>query len=92
MSIEFRQVSKRYGDAKSPLVVKGIDLVVPKGTTVTWVNHDMTRHTVTSAETERYDSGMMGNKAEFSHTFNTPGRYQYLCMPHPGMQAEIIVQ
>jgi iron(III) transport system ATP-binding protein len=29
--IEFRQVSKRYGDASSPLVVKGIDLQVPKG-------------------------------------------------------------
>jgi len=33
--IEFRQVSKRYGDAKSPLVVKGIDLVVEKGTLTT---------------------------------------------------------
>ena len=35
MSIEFRQVTKRYGDAKSPLVVKGVDLVVPKGTLTT---------------------------------------------------------
>jgi len=33
--IEFRQVSKRYGDASSPLVVKGIDLHVPKGTLTT---------------------------------------------------------
>ena len=33
--IEFRQVSKRYGDARSPLVVDGIDLVVPKGTLTT---------------------------------------------------------
>jgi iron(III) transport system ATP-binding protein len=35
MSIEFRQVTKRYGDHRSPLVVKGIDLVVPKGTLTT---------------------------------------------------------
>ena len=35
MSIELRQVTKRYGDAKSPLVVKGVDLVVPKGTLTT---------------------------------------------------------
>ena len=35
MSIEFRQVTKRYGDAKSPLVVKGVDLVVPKGSLTT---------------------------------------------------------
>ena len=33
--IEFRKVTKRYGDAKSPLVVKGIDLVVAKGTLTT---------------------------------------------------------
>jgi iron(III) transport system ATP-binding protein len=33
--IEFRKVTKRYGDGKSPLVVKGIDLVVPKGTLTT---------------------------------------------------------
>jgi iron(III) transport system ATP-binding protein len=33
--IEFRQVSKRYGDARSPLVVQGIDLVVPRGTLTT---------------------------------------------------------
>jgi iron(III) transport system ATP-binding protein len=33
--IEFRQVTKRYGGADAPLVVKGIDLVVPKGTLTT---------------------------------------------------------
>ncbi len=35
MSIEFRRVTKRYGGAGAPLVVKGIDLVVPKGTLTT---------------------------------------------------------
>jgi iron(III) transport system ATP-binding protein len=33
--IEIRQVTKRYGDAKSPLIVKGVDLTVPKGTLTT---------------------------------------------------------
>lgn len=33
--IEFRQVTKRYGDARAPLVVKGVDLVVEKGTLTT---------------------------------------------------------
>ncbi|MFZ4649259.1 MAG: ABC transporter ATP-binding protein [Rubrivivax sp.] len=33
--IEIRQVTKRYGDARSPLVVKGIDLVVPRGSLTT---------------------------------------------------------
>ncbi len=35
MSIEFRGVTKRYGDAASPLVVKGIDFTVPKGSLTT---------------------------------------------------------
>jgi len=35
MSIEFKGVTKRYGDAGSPLVVKGIDFLVPKGTLTT---------------------------------------------------------
>jgi iron(III) transport system ATP-binding protein len=33
--IEFRQVSKRYGEGDAPLVVKGIDFAVPKGTLTT---------------------------------------------------------
>jgi ABC-type proline/glycine betaine transport system ATPase subunit len=33
--IELQQVTKQYGDAKSPLVVKGVDLTVPKGTLTT---------------------------------------------------------
>ncbi len=33
--IEFRNISKRYGDATSPLVVKGISFAVPKGTLTT---------------------------------------------------------
>jgi iron(III) transport system ATP-binding protein len=35
MSIEFRKVTKRYGGPESPLVVKGIDILVPKGTLTT---------------------------------------------------------
>jgi iron(III) transport system ATP-binding protein len=33
--IEFRQVTKRYGGTSSPLIVKGIDFTVPKGTLTT---------------------------------------------------------
>ena len=35
MSIELQQISKRYGPDGTPLVVKGVDLVVPKGTLTT---------------------------------------------------------
>jgi iron(III) transport system ATP-binding protein len=35
MSIEFRAVTKRYGGPKAPLVVHGIDFIVPTGTLTT---------------------------------------------------------
>jgi iron(III) transport system ATP-binding protein len=35
MGIQFKQVTKRYGGAQSPLVVQGIDFVVPKGSLTT---------------------------------------------------------
>ncbi len=35
MGIQFQQVSKRYGGADAPLVVKGIDFIVPKGSLTT---------------------------------------------------------
>ena len=35
MGIQFKQVTKRYGGADSPLVVQGIDFVVPKGSLTT---------------------------------------------------------
>ena len=33
--IEFRQVTKRYGDAQSPLVVQGVSFTVPRGSLTT---------------------------------------------------------
>jgi iron(III) transport system ATP-binding protein len=35
MGVEFRAVTKRYGGAAAPLVVKGVDFAVPKGTLTT---------------------------------------------------------
>ena len=68
-------------------------LTVPVGTTVTWQNLDMTPHTVTSAAVDdRFDSGSLSPHATYAHTFTKPGRYQYLCVPHGGMQGVIIVE
>jgi plastocyanin len=68
-------------------------LTVPIGTTITWVNHDIARHTVTRHTLdEPFDSGLLGNQEVFSHTFRTAGSYGYLCVPHSGMQGTIVVQ
>jgi plastocyanin len=69
-------------------------LTVPIETTVTWVNQDIAPHTAThrSFGDEPFDSGALGYKATFSHTFRTAGTYAYLCVLHQGMMGTIVVQ
>lgn len=82
----------------------GPPVTVPVGTTVTWVNMDRTKHSVshdTSPEERLFDSTgeHLGNEAEmmlygdtFSFTFDQPGVYAYTCSPHPYMSGTIIVE
>ena len=60
------------------------------GDTVTWVNDDSARHTVTS-EDGTFDSGMMGKGQSFSYTFDRAGQYPYFCEPHPNMVGTVVV-
>ena len=69
-------------------------LTVPVGTTVTWVNHDVAPHTAThrSFGDEPFDTGHMPLNDRYSHRFQKPGTYDYLCMYHQGMTGTIIVK
>jgi len=69
-------------------------LTVAPGTTVTWYNEDIAPHTAThrSYGDESFDSGSLGHERTFTHTFHTPGSYDYLCIFHQGMQGTIIVK
>jgi plastocyanin len=82
-------------------------LTVPKGTTVTWRDTSATVHTVTDVPAKAankadavlpsgakpWDSGNINPGGTFQHTFDTPGTYQYFCIPHEaaGMVASITV-
>jgi parallel beta-helix repeat protein len=62
-------------------------LTVSKGATVEWVNEDALPHTVTSSSgmtilRAPLDSPFMLKGDRFAHTFDSPGRYEYLCLPH----------
>lgn len=64
---------------------------VQAGTTVTWINQDELVHTVTAADRRSWDSGPLRPGEEFNFTFDTPGRYNYICSIHRGITAEIVV-
>jgi plastocyanin len=61
-----------------------------RGETVTWINDDSGRHTVTSKDGV-FDSGMMGKGQSFSFTFDKAGEYSYHCEPHPSMVGTVVV-
>lgn len=63
---------------------------VSVGKTVTWINDDSGRHTVTSKD-GTFDSELMGKGQSFSHAFDKAGQYQYFCSPHPGMVGTVVV-
>jgi plastocyanin len=64
---------------------------VKVGETVTWINDDSGRHTVTSKDDGVFDSGMMGKGQSFSFTFDKAGEYSYFCSPHPNMVGTVVV-
>ena len=64
---------------------------VKVGETVTWINDDSGRHTVTSKDDGIFDSGVLGKGQSFSYTFDTAGEYPYYCEPHPNMVGTVVV-
>jgi plastocyanin len=67
---------------------------VQPGDTVTW-NFTDGGHTSTSVrgQPDRWDSAGTGTNSageSYSHVFNTPGRYQYVCTPHASFMKGVI--
>jgi plastocyanin len=60
------------------------------GETMTWVNDDSGRHTVTSKDGV-FNSELMEKGQSFSYTFDKAGEYPYFCSPHPGMVGTVVV-
>ena len=58
---------------------------VETGTTVTWEWRDDHAHTVTHVD-EEFDSGVLdGEGTTYEYTFEEPGIYLYICLPHEGL-------
>lgn len=65
-------------------------LTISAGTQVTWVNDDQIPHTLVDTG-KRFRSAALDTQDRFTHTFDTPGRYEYFCTLHPQMVGTLIV-
>ena len=66
-------------------------ITVKPGTTVTWIHESSMPHTV-SSQSGGPSSSTLYNGQSFSHTFDTAGRYDYLCGLHPSMKGSVMVE
>jgi plastocyanin len=72
---------------------KPSELIVPAGTTVTWVNADEVPHTATSsASPPLFDSRTLRADSRFSFEFKAAGAYDYFCEVHPFMTGKVVVK
>jgi plastocyanin len=65
-----------------------LTLTVKKGTKVTWVNRDITDHSVKGSS---FDSGIMSPNDEFDYRFNQTGSYEYASTIYPSMTGVVNV-
>ncbi len=68
-----------------------MELTIPAGTQVTWVNKDDVPHVVMSVE-HKFKSKALDTDEKFSFTFQETGTYEYFCSVHPKMTGKIIVK
>ncbi|HVA74086.1 MAG TPA: cupredoxin domain-containing protein [Acidimicrobiales bacterium] len=66
-------------------------ITVKAGTTVTWVNEDSVVHTVVADHDTFPSSSNLNQGGKYSHTFNTPGTYPYICGVHKYMTGTVVV-
>jgi len=65
-------------------------VTIKVGGTIDWTNHDDIGHTVSFAGQE-INSKVLQRNDRFSHTFDTPGTYTYICSIHPFMHGTVVV-
>jgi len=69
---------------------------ISKGGTVTWVNKDSAKHTITSGNIKtgpdgKFDSGLVDANGKFSQKFDKAGTYEYFDTVHPWMKGKVVV-
>ncbi|HEY4780103.1 MAG TPA: cupredoxin domain-containing protein [Solirubrobacterales bacterium] len=73
-------------------IYKPASIAVPKGTTVTFTNHDTTAHTATSKQSGVFESGPIDPGKSAKITLEKTGTFTYYCLFHPFMKGTIVVE
>ena len=68
-----------------------MEITVPAGTPIIWINKDDVPHTVVSVD-HKFKSQALDTDEKFSLTLQSPGTYEYFCSVHPRMVGKIIVK
>ncbi len=88
------------GSSPGPHAVTVVDfsfrlstISVPVGSTVTWTNEDSFAHSIvaTGGPDAAFRSDPLSTGQTYSHTFDTPGTYTYICGIHPSMAGSVVV-
>jgi plastocyanin len=67
------------------------EITVAPGTTVVWINHDETPHTVSAAD-HGFVSKALDTDDRYEHTFAEEGDVAYFCTVHPFMTGVVHVR
>lgn len=87
---------ERTNDAFSPNPI-----IISAGESITWTNDDFIPHTVTSGSPDQmgtevagldFDSGFIGTRSSYTHTFDERGEFDYFCQIHPTMVGTVHVR
>lgn len=66
-------------------------ITVKTGTTVTWVNEDPVVHNIVADHGAFPSSADLNQGDKYSHVFNAPGTYRYICGVHTYMTGTVVV-
>jgi plastocyanin len=64
---------------------------ISAGTTITWRNSDQVDHTVTATDGS-WNSGIIRPGETWQRTFDSPGTFEFFCIPHPFMKGTVVVR
>jgi len=65
---------------------------IKAGTTLTFINVGDLPHTATAMEKRDWDTGALAKGGTTTVTFSQPGNYYYICLPHPWMYGQVVVE